>query len=399
MSQCSTRKRRSSLRFLLTRSLLRRFELIGCLFTPMLTSLMTFIAGVFFLSIGITGCTLAELKEAVTDGEQSLEGSAATPNLRFKRSDEPEVLRPSYIIRGGKLKLGNGAIGEFARMIVGGDGQQIKFIKPVAVGGYGDFLYVVDSGDGEPAIYRYNLADQTITVLGVAGQQLKGESTNIYVEPDLSFYITDPVGKRVLYFDEQGNLIRQYSDLVNLSRPIDVMVDDLTGNVYVADGSFSHVVIFSKLGVPLSAVGSRGTGPGKFRAITAITKGKNNSIFITDRLELPVQELGLDPGTAGRFRFSLGEGDLIWPTAIALDKEQRVYVSDKSDNTIRVYDDIRLIATVGGSGAAPGRFRLITDMWMSKEQKLYVADSLNKRVQVFDVIPQDGLNLDIFKVQ
>lgn len=330
----------------------------------------------------ITGCSFAELKELATEGS---EDSANAPTLRFKRSGEPEVLIPKGIIKGGKPDI-KGALGEFTNMLVGGEDLPIRFVKPVAVSGYGDFLYILD-GDG-PSIYRFNLKNKTLETFGQAGQQFKGEPTNIFVDADLSFYVTDPVGKKVLYFDKSGRFVRHYMDLVNLSRPIDVLVDDLTGNVYVADGSFSHIVIFNKLGTPLRAIGSRGTGPGKFRAITAITKSPSNSLFVADRLELPVQEIGMTPGSAGQFRFALGEGEVVWPTAIAIDKEQRVYVSDKAENTIKIFDDIRLIATVGGTGSAPGRFRLITDMWMSKDQHLYVADSLNRRVQVFEVVPE-----------
>jgi len=357
----------------------------------------------------LTGCSVAELQVMATEDLQ--EKSTAT---RFRNSDEPELLVHAGSVHGGASSI-SGAMGEFARVLVGGDGEHIKFSNPIAVGGYGNFLYVLDGeGPSDPsinltspklsmkstvkgaAVYRYNLTDRTIELLGQSGQHMKGEATNIFVEPDLSFYITDPVGKRVLYFDKNGNIIREYSDLVNLSRPIDVLVDDVTGNVFVADGSFSHVVVFSKLGTPLRAVGGRGIGPGKFRAITAITKGPNNTLFVADRLELPVQELGMGLGNMGQFRYSLGLGEVIWPTAVAIDKERRVFVSDKSDNTIKVFDEIRLIATLGGTGSAPGRFRLITDMWMSKEQRLYVADSLNRRVQIFDVVPEDGTDKDLF---
>ncbi len=336
---------------------------------------------------------------------------------RFRNSDEPEVLIPVESIHGGAA-FKAGAMSEFARIMVGGDGEIIKFQKPIAVGGYGNFLYVLDGEliAGESiqlrntttnslritergaAVYRYSLTDKTIELLGQVGQHMKGVATNIYVEPDLSFYIADPVGKRVLYFGKNGNLIREYADLVNLSRPIDVLADDMTGNVYVADGSFSHVVVFSKLGTPMRAIGGRGTGPGKFRAITAITKGPDNTLFVADRLELPVQELSMGLGDMGQYRYSLGLGEVIWPTAVAIDRERRVYVSDKSDNTIKVFDEIRLIATLGGTGSAPGRFRLITDMWMSKQQRLYVADSLNRRVQVFDVVPEEGLDKDLFVI-
>ena len=344
----------------------------------------------------LTGCSVADLQVMATEDPEA--GNQAT---RFRNSDEPEVLIPVESIHGG-ASFKTGAMSEFTRIMVGGDGEAIKFQKPVAVGGYGNFLYVLDGEliAGESiqlrntrtnslritergaAAYRYNLTAKTHELLRRAGQPMKGEATNIFVEPDLSFYLADPVGKRVLYFSKNGNLIREYIDLVNLSRPIDVLSDDMTGNVYVADGSFSHVVVFSKLGTPMRAIGGRGTGPGKFRAITAITKGPANTLFVADRLELPVQELSMGLGDMGQYRYSLGLGEVIWPTAVAIARERSDFNSEKSDNTLKAYDEIRLITTLDSTGHEPRRFCLSTAKWNAEQHRLYVVVTLKQRRQV-----------------
>ena len=322
------------------------------------------------------GCSKEALKEFALAGDA--EEARPTPIGRgFRNKDEPEVLRPMGVITTG-LRGELGVTGEFARLLTGTN-ETVKLQQPVAIGGYGDTLFIVDAM--ERGIYRYNRKDKSIVTLGEAGKQFAGDPMGLYVEADLSFYVCDPVGKRVFYFDRNGKVLRTYQDLKNLSRPVDVIYDATTNRVLVADGSFSHVLAFDKMGEPLSAIGSRGSGPGKFRAITAINK-INESLFVTDRLELKVQELSVD----GEFRYSFGEAELTWPTAVVVDKYQRLYISDRSDNTIRVYDDIRLIATLGGTGSAPGRFRLIADMWLSEDGVLYVADSLNRRIQVFEVV-------------
>ncbi len=347
MSQCCARK--------------RWFAVIIPLFMPVLLA---------------AGCSKEALKEYALAGES--EPAEPTPIVgRFRNKDEPEILRPVGVITTGK-RAEIGVTGEVARLLTGSD-DTVRLQQPVAVGGYGDTMIIVDAM--EHGIYRYNRKDHTIATLGEAGKQFAGDPMGLYVEKDLSFYVCDPVGKQVFYFDRNGNVLRVYQDLKNLSRPVDVIYDELSNQVLVADGSFSHIVVFDKMGQPLSAIGDRGTGPGRFRAITSINK-INDSLYVTDRLELPVQELAMN----GEFHFSFGENALTWPTAVVVDKYQRLYVSDRSDNSIRVFDDIRLIATLGGTGAAPGRFRLITDMWLSDDDMLYVADSLNQRIQVFEVV-------------
>jgi DNA-binding beta-propeller fold protein YncE len=167
-----------------------------------------------------------------------------------------------------------------------------------------------------------------------------------------------------------------------LSRPMDVLVDDTTGDVFVADGSYSHILVFNQFGKAIRAIGQRGHGPGNFRAITAMTMGPEG-LYVLDRLETPVQVMSLN----GQFKYAFGESYQVFPTAIAVTDERVVYVADKSDNTIRIYQDAELLGTVGGTGHAPGRFRLITGMWIN-DNMLYIADSLNKRIQVMRISTQ-----------
>ena len=337
----------------------------------------------------LASCSVAELKSSVTSPEKSTSTTRpVSPPTSYTRPGDPEVLVVMDPITGGRQEMASGAVGEFARIVVGA-GDTVTFLNPVAVGGVKDQMLVVDAG--ARAIYRYNLTTKVIQSLSQAGGQFVGEPAGIAVESDLSFYVADPVGKQVLYFDANGNFIRRFADAANLARPIDIAVDEVRGQVFVADGSYSHIVIFSKTGQAMSAIGGRGRGPGKFGIITAIAKGKD-SLFVADRLQLPLQEIDI---ATGAFRFSVGQGQIVWPTALVVDKRNRIFASDRTDNTIKVFDDIRLIATIGGTGYAPGRFRLVTGMWLSDQNMLYVADSLNHRVQVFRVVIDNGDPLPI----
>ncbi len=335
------------------------------------------LAALALIICALSACSVAELKSAATAG-QTNKSPTAVPAVRYTRPGDPEILEVTDAITGGKQTV-TGVAGEFARIIIGA-GNTISFVNPVAVGGVRDQLYVVDAA--LKAVYRYDLTTKSIVSLGQAGAQFIGEPSGIYVESNLSFYICDPAGKQVLYFDAEGNFVRRYTDFANMARPVDVVVDEDRELVYVADGTYSRIVVFSKFGQALTAIGDRGKGPGKFRVITAIARVKN-SLYVSDRLELPLQEIDL---ATGAFRYSFGQGQIVWPTSIVVDRQNRIFVSDRSDDTIKVFDDIRLMATIGGRGSAPGRFRLVTDMWLSDAGLLFVADSLNRRVQVFRVL-------------
>jgi hypothetical protein len=76
----------------------------------------------------------------------------------------------------------------------------------------------------------------------------------------------------------------------------------------------------------------------------------------------------------------------VQPRALAVDASGRVFVSDDAGQVIKVFRGTRLIATAGGSGAAPGRFGRIEALAVDGNL-LYVADSANARVQVMMVAP------------
>ena len=346
--------------------------------------------------IPLASCSVANLESFARDNEKASpasSGQGATASSPYAKTD---ILTPEEIIKGGQRDL-QGVMGTFSRMLVG-SGEEIRFLNPVAVGGVDNTLYVVDSGTpsdlndpvlglsrpnlaprSEPTVFRYDLATKKIESIENIGMHFSGEPGDIFVKQDGSFLVTDPVGKKVLYFDAKGALLNSYSDSANLSRPIAVWVDELTQEIYVADGAYSHIVVFDQFGKTLRAIGQRGSGPGRFRAITAMTMGRDG-LYVLDRLELPIQVMSRD----GAFQYSFGEMQHVFPTAVAVDSHQLVFVSEQSDNTIRVYQNGQLVATVGGGGSAPGRFRLISGLWVHNDF-LYVADSHNRRIQVLRI--------------
>jgi hypothetical protein len=374
MSQCCTRKRRITLNL---NSLVRRY--VGCVYyresfrflNYSITSLC-----IFFL----VACSVADLEDFATQRDpgdidiRQTEGYGDLPPGADKK-----VLVPVESIFGG-AQARQSVGGQISKFFIGPD-DEVKLRRPVSVSGTDGWLFIVDAE--QRTVFKYDLNEKTIEPLSDVIARISGDPGNIYVANDASFYIVDQLGKKVLHFNERGDFVGSFDDAVNLSRPMDVFVDEPSGDVYVADGSYSHIVVFNQFGNPLRAIGKRGTGPGRFRAITSMAQSLEG-IFVIDRLELPVQLIT----DRGEFRYSMGEANHVYPTAVAVGENGWVFVSDQSDNKIRVYVNKRLVDSVGGTGHAPARFRKITSMWANQDL-LYVADSLNQRVQVLRMVPQN----------
>ncbi len=255
--------------------------------------------------------------------------------------------------------------------------RHVRFLRPVQVAARGDFVFIVDAG--AELLYRYELArDQLTVVMDLKGVTL-GEVSDIYVYQDHSFLLVDPDSARVLHFSSNGQLIRTFEDRLNLIRPVAVTYDEEMGRVLIADGSSDDVLVFTFTGELQGVIGTRGVSEGKFLNITAITSG-GDGIYITSRLGHRVQVMGRD----GRHVNTFQSDTVVFPLAVAVDKGHNAFVSDYLDNSIKVFRDGLFLESIGGSGAGPGRFKRISDLWYDGGF-LYAVDSLNGRIQILRV--------------
>ena len=120
-------------------------------------------------------------------------------------------------------------------------------------------------------------------------------------------------------------------------------------------------------------------------AIASMATGPDG-IYITDRIGRRVVVLRTD----GTIRYVLGAQHLGNPGAIAVSRDNLVFVNDNFDQTIKVFkaqknapqgENGTMLAKVGGPGSGPGSFNSIDGLAVDGSI-LYVADSLNARVQI-----------------
>lgn len=135
---------------------------------------------------------------------------------------------------------------------------------------------------------------------------------------------------------------------------------DAQGNVWVTDGRAEggrghQVLKFAadgRLLMRLGEAGVPGSGPGRFDGPTDVIVAPNGDIFVSDGHE-----------------------------------------SDSNNRVMKFAADGRFIKAWGGSGSAPGLFDVPHALAMDTRGRLFVADRNNNRVQIFD---QEGELLDVW---
>jgi DNA-binding beta-propeller fold protein YncE len=77
-----------------------------------------------------------------------------------------------------------------------------------------------------------------------------------------------------------------------------------------------------------------------------------------------------------------GPGQLVWPTAIALDRQGRLWIADEHRHDVQAFDvGGRCLARLGGFGSGPGQLNRPAGLALDADGNLIVADAHNHRLQ------------------
>ena len=128
-----------------------------------------------------------------------------------------------------------------------------------------------------------------------------------------------------------------------------------------------------------------------FRQPMDLALGPDGLIYVVNRSweyrpdGVRVTMLTINEEYIGEFsRFGNGDGQLHWPTSIALDSNQNVYIADDWLNRISIFDkDGIYLSKWGASGSGDGELSKPSGIRFDQDDNLYVVDSGNNRVQKF----------------
>lgn len=248
-----------------------------------------------------------------------------------------------------------------------------RFVHPASVAGRDPDVYIADIGSG--AVYRYDARFGVMTALpGMRAQT----GIQLHVARDLSLYVVDPAGRRVLHYARSGQLLASFSNDVDLGRPVDVALDEARGMVVVADGMLNQLVAFHPLGRASYVIPLRSGAGERVFGIAGIAIG-NEGIYLSDPLCGCIAHLSLDGAVIGTF----GQREVGQPGPIAVDREQRVFVVDTFDGSLKVFLRGELIHDL-----APAELGVqkLNDVWIS-DGWIILSDGNGAGVKIMRLAP------------
>ena len=187
--------------------------------------------------------------------------------------------------------------------------------------------------------------------------------------------------------------------------PTDVAWDS-DDNIYISDGYFnSRVAKLDKHGYWIKSWGSRGKEPGQFMLPHSIAIDRQNNVYVADRTNRRIQVFDTD-GNFKRFIMLNAPYDKTrhpllgnlnpnppdetepWTLCITNTPTQYLYTVDRDPG--RVYKltlDGKIVAMVGRAGHEPGEFSWAHGIACPAENTILVADMNNWRVQKITLHP------------
>ncbi len=226
-----------------------------------------------------------------------------------------------------------------------------------------------------PPVLVFNSGGGLLTAWPRRDGQLE-DAHHIYIGPDDGVYLADRDAHQVLKFTTDGELImalghRHKAALgAPFNHPSDIAVAP-SGEIYVSDGyGNSCVHRFTGGGVYMSSFGTPGHGPGEFLVPHSISIAGDGRVYVCDRENNRVQVFNQD----GEFLHQWT--DFKGPMGIHIDANQTVYVTDQVPR-ISILD-------LDGKLLARGRtFEYGHNVYTDSRGDIYAVDVANQRVQKF----------------
>jgi DNA-binding beta-propeller fold protein YncE len=238
---------------------------------------------------------------------------------------------------------------------------------------------------GEPPILVFRNDGQFIRSFG---DKLFKSAHGLRIDAQDNIWVTDNANHTVTKFSHEGKVLLVLGekgvageDERHFNKPADIAFA-ADGNVFVADGyGNSRIVKFDKTGKFLLAWGRKGQAPGQFNLPHAVQLDSTGKVYVGDRENNRIQVFQQD-GTYIR------QVDGMAPYGLFMTPDDLLFVADGRANRI-IKLDLRgkLLATLGVKGSRPGDFQLPHGITMDAHGAVYVTEIDGKRVQKF--VPVD----------
>ncbi len=246
--------------------------------------------------------------------------------------------------------------------------------------------------DAREHVFVFHRGKNSIIEFDKSGKVVRTWGDGVFVRPhglrfdnEGNLWAADDQGHIVVKMDALGrvrmvlgrkNNKGETNDTFN--RPTDLAFT-ASGDFYVSDGyGNSRVVKFNKEGKFIRAWGKKGAGEGEFNLPHAVAVDKRGRVYVGDRENHRMQIFDGD----GKFLAQWKHVGSPW--GIVITEDQSIFMCDGHNNRIlKLNLDGEILGVLGSPGKLPGQLDYSHHMAVGPSGSIYVAEIKNWRVQKF----------------
>lgn len=239
------------------------------------------------------------------------------------------------------------------------------------------------------------IAKPTVSVLdGMSGKLLASWGAGEFIMPhgltvdrEDNVWLTDVGRHQVFKFTHDGKLLltlgergRPGADHAHFNLPTDVAVMP-DGSFYVSDGyRNTRVMKFDAMGRYEFEWGGKGAEPGKFNLPHGIAIDARGRVFVCDRSNARLQVF--DP--LGKFIAEWKGPQIGRAYGVSVAADGHIFTIDGDGaKAVKLDSTGKVVSTFGTPGTEPGQFQLGHDIAVARDGSVYVAEGKGRRVQKF----------------
>jgi DNA-binding beta-propeller fold protein YncE len=276
--------------------------------------------------------------------------------------------------------------------------HSIVLPSDVEVAADGTVLYVSDFALG--IIHVFDFGNKSVRYIGEA--EGLARPAGLALDSQGNLWIVEQQTRQIRVVNPAGKTIQIHRS-EKLVRPVDIELDESRGVFYVADPAYQRskdhfVHRFSMDGEHRGVLGTgRGMEEGQLLFPTYLAVDEQGSVFVSDTMNARISKFDAD-GQFDRVIGSRGDGFGLFdkPKGLALDSYGNLYVADSSWSNVQVFGPQGdVLIYFGSRGGYPGLLRNPTGIAIDRSTNtIYVADYLNHRMGIYRLVntdPGDGI--------
>jgi DNA-binding beta-propeller fold protein YncE len=162
-----------------------------------------------------------------------------------------------------------------------------------------------------------------------------------------------------------------------------------SGLLYIGEATAGEIQIYDYATMKLKRrFGTRGEDEGEFRSIAALAADEKH-VYVLDHTGIAVQVFtARGDFVRGWGQHAMGGANFSLPRGIAVDAKGRIATVDALRHDIKYFDiEGKFVGHFGGAGRRPGSVSFPTAIAVSPDGRVFVAERGNARVQVFQEEP------------